>query len=236
MNRRRVIHTTKTFRSSGFTLVEVLCALALTGLLSAALFSLYQRHQEIYSLNRRIMEDQSRLRAVMGIITRHLRSAGYDPTERAGAGIVSARPDFVYLTRDIAADAPGHHPDGGDGRLTSSGEHIAFCRYGSNTLGMHSGRSGGGRCSGSGAPAPACPGMGFHQPLADDISELSFRYFSRDADGSFFELFPEAASGEIADLSRIERIDVTLAATFSLRGREQQRTLTESVFLRNMNP
>lgn len=223
-------------RPAGFTLVEVLCALALTGLLSASLFSLYQHHQEIYSINRRIMEDQSRLRAVMGIIARHLRSAGYDPTEQAAAGIVSARADFVYLTRDIAADAPGHHPDGGDGRLTSSGEHIAFCRYGNNTLGMHSGRSGGGRCSGSGAPAPDCPGMGFHQPLADDISELSFRYFSCDTEGDFVERAPDAATGEVADPGSICRIDVTLASTFTFRGRERQRTLTESVFLRNMNP
>ncbi|WP_429884692.1 prepilin-type N-terminal cleavage/methylation domain-containing protein [Geoalkalibacter halelectricus] len=223
-------------QTQGYSLVEVLLALALTGLAAVAILTLYRSHQDAYTLNSRLMEEQSRLRAAMAVIAHHVRSAGYDPTERAGAGIVSARADYLYITRDLAGEGSGSSATRPDGRLTAAGEHIAFCLYGANTLGMHSGRSGGGSCSGSGGAALDRPGMGFHQPLADHLTELRLRYFVRDADGELVERLPDPVSGEVAAPHEIRRIDIILSSVFHHRGREYRRTLNESLYLRNMEP
>ncbi|KIH75447.1 type IV pilus assembly protein PilW [Geoalkalibacter ferrihydriticus] len=224
------------FRPRGFTLIEVMLALALTGLAASAIFALYRSHQDAYSANVRLMEDQSRLRAAMAVLTSHLRSAGFDPTERAGAGIVSARTDYLYITRDLGGVGSGPHAGTPDGQLTAPGEHIAFCLYGGDTLGMHSGRSGGGSCSGSGQRAVDRPGMGYHQPLADNLAGISFRYFVSDEDGNLEERAPDPISGEVASPGEIRRIDVSLTTVFILRGQERRRLLSETVYLRNMGP
>lgn len=218
---------------AGFTLVEVLLALALTGLASASIFGLYRAHLDAHEINRRLMEDQSRLRAALSLITSHLRSAGYDPTGQAGAGIRSARGAYVYLTRDLGGAGGGTSPDG---QLSGPGEHIAFCGYGDGTLGMHSGSRDGGSCSGSGRGAAGHPGGGFHQPLADQVAALAFRYFALDEAGNPVELFPDPASGEVANPQDIRQIEVFLATAWSYKGQTRRRELRETVLLRNLSP
>ncbi|WP_305041381.1 prepilin-type N-terminal cleavage/methylation domain-containing protein [Geoalkalibacter sp.] len=225
-------HATR--RGAGFTLVEVLLALALTGLASTALFGLYRTHLDAHEINRRLLEDQSRLRAALGVITGQLRGAGYDPTGQADAGIRSAREGYVYLTRDLNGEGgAGSAPDG---RLSAPGEHLAFCRYGTGTLGMHSGSRDGGSCSGSGAGAAGHPGGGFHQPLAEQVETLRFRYFALDETGASVELLPDPLSGEVANPRDIRQIEVSLTTAWSYKGQTRRRTLRETVLLRNPPP
>lgn len=221
-------------RRTGFSLVEVLLALALTGLASTLIFGLYRAHLDAYEINRRLMEAQSRLRAALSLITSHLRSAGHDPTGQAGAGIRSARGAYLYLTRDLGGEGAGNSVP--DGRLSAPGEHIAFCRYGAGTLGMHSGRQDGGSCSGSGAGAAGHPGGGFHQPLADQVESLAFRYFTLDEAGEPRELYPDPLGGEVANPQDIRQIEVRLATAWSYKGQTRRLELRETILLRNLSP
>ncbi len=217
----------------GFTLVETLCALLITSIAVLAIIALYQSHQDTHAVNTKRMALQAELRKAMAVIASHIRSAGFDPSDYAGAGIVIAAADYIYFTRDL-----NRNRELNGGADEDPAEHIAFCRYlsrGRNAIGMHSGGINGGSCGGSGSNAADSPGSltgnNYHQPLAEEIDELSFRYFNLDSGGNWQEI--AADPGRVTDPKAIHRIDVSLAGAFTYKGRQIRRQLTESVLLRS---
>jgi type IV pilus assembly protein PilW len=70
---------------NGFTLIELMIAIAIFGIASAALYTSYQHQQDSYLIQEQITDLQQNLRAGMFFLTQGIRIAGYDPTERAGA-------------------------------------------------------------------------------------------------------------------------------------------------------
>ncbi len=67
----------------GFTLVELMVALAISGIVSAAMYSVYIGQQQMNQAQDQIVEIQQNLRAGLDMIFRELRMAGYDPYESA---------------------------------------------------------------------------------------------------------------------------------------------------------
>ncbi|MCX5902984.1 MAG: prepilin-type N-terminal cleavage/methylation domain-containing protein, partial [Proteobacteria bacterium] len=71
--------------SRGFTLLELMIAVAIFGIASAAIYSTYQHQQDSYLIQEQVADMQQNLRAGMYFLTRGIKMAGYDPTGKAGA-------------------------------------------------------------------------------------------------------------------------------------------------------
>ncbi|WP_158414097.1 PilW family protein [Geoalkalibacter subterraneus] len=213
-------------RRTGFSLLEVLMAMTLTSVAAISMLTLYQSHLRAYQHGKAQIETQDKLRVALARISHELRSAGYDPSATSGAGVVVAQRDFLYLTRDLVPSTPS--------ALDGADEHLAFCLYRDDTLGIHRGRQGGGSCSGTGRDATDCPGRGYHQPLAEKITRLEFRYFGRNEAGEEEVLPFDGANESLSEPGAIRRIEVVLGAEFSFRGQSRTVERRESVYVRNM--
>jgi len=74
--------------SSGFTLVELMIALALTGIIATAMYTFFLGQQRSATVQQDLVGIQQDLRAVMQALTRDIRMAGYDPTGSGTFGFV----------------------------------------------------------------------------------------------------------------------------------------------------
>lgn len=84
----------------GFSLVEVLITLAISGVLMIAIYSAFKTQQDSYLAQDQVVEAQQNIRAGLLVTTHEIRMAGYDPTGTAGAGITAAsvaRLSFTYV-------------------------------------------------------------------------------------------------------------------------------------------
>ena len=120
--------------AGGFTLVEVLVALAIASVVAWAILNLQVSHTKTAAVQAEVVAMQQGLRGSMNLLTRELKKAGYNPLGTAGAGIVTANATFIYYTSD-------HDNNGnGNGTLTGATEHAAFC-FANNTLRFTEGNS-----------------------------------------------------------------------------------------------
>lgn len=62
---------------NGFTLIEILIAMAISGIVTAATYSTFKSHQGSYIAQDQVTEMQQNLRAAMSMISRDMRMAGY---------------------------------------------------------------------------------------------------------------------------------------------------------------
>jgi len=72
---------------NGFTLIELMIAIAIFGIASAALYTSYQHQQNSYLIQEQVTDMQQNLRAGMFFLTQGIKMAGYDPTGHAGAAL-----------------------------------------------------------------------------------------------------------------------------------------------------
>ena len=86
---------------SGFSLVELLVAMAITAVVMAAVFKIYTTQQDSYVLQEQVAEMQQNGRTAKYVMTREIRMAGYDPIGTAKAGFESAAVDSVSFSMDI---------------------------------------------------------------------------------------------------------------------------------------
>jgi type IV pilus assembly protein PilW len=103
--------------SCGFSLVELLVAMAIALVVMAGVFQVYVTQQDTYLLQEQVAEMQQNARTARYIMTREIRMAGYDPTGLADAGFVSAYSDSIRFTMDIIAE---------DGTITVPGDDITY--------------------------------------------------------------------------------------------------------------
>lgn len=85
----------------GFTLAELLVAMALSGLVMTSIYSVYNSQQKSYVLTEQVAAMQQNLRAAMYSMAKNIRMAGCDPTSTSGAGIITAASDSIQFTMDI---------------------------------------------------------------------------------------------------------------------------------------
>jgi len=166
----------------GFSTVELLVAMAITGVVMAAIYSAYYSQQKSYNTQDLIVAMQQNLRAAMFHMESEIRMAGYDPTGGAGAGIVSAGANSINITMDITDD-PGTAPDG-DGDILDTNEDVTFSLYtagGIQKLGRNS------------------------QPVAENIDYLDFVYL--DENGTETASLSDIKSVQITLVARTSRGD-----------------------------
>lgn len=93
----------------GFTLVELLVAMAITAVVMGAVYSLYKTQQDSYIAQDQVVEMQQNVRASLYQMARDLRMAGFNPQRAPNVG------GFVTQL-----------PDDGGGTTTTNSTNIAF--------------------------------------------------------------------------------------------------------------
>ena len=138
----------------GFTLIEILVAIAIAGIVMAGIYSAYYSQQKSYVVQEQVAIAQQNLRAAMYFMEREVRMVGCDPMGSANAAIITAGADTFQFSEDIG-DGAGGNPNG----TIDAGENITYALNGTNLT----------RTAGGGA-----------QTIAENIQTLNFRYFDAD--------------------------------------------------------
>jgi type IV pilus assembly protein PilW len=100
----------------GFSLIELMVAIAISSIVLAAIYSAYRSQLGTYVTQQTIVDMQQSARSAMYLMQREIRLAGYDPTGNADAGIVVANNNSITFTMDLTED----------GDLNDAGEQIVY--------------------------------------------------------------------------------------------------------------
>jgi type IV pilus assembly protein PilW len=161
----------------GFTLVELLVTLLISGIVITSIYSAFQSQQNSYLAQDQVTEMQQNIRAGSEVMTREIRMAGYNPTGTANAGIVAATRSRLNFTQDITDNAG---TDQGDGDCNDSNENITFGFSNANDANVDGIADNAVPLAGA-APLGRNTGGGF-QSIANNIAAIEFYYTL--ADGS----------------------------------------------------
>ena len=112
----------KRLNKQGFTLVELLVAMAISGVVMAGIYTVFYSQQKSYIAQEQIVAMQQNLRAAMFYMEREIRMAGCDPAQNAnpptpgiqdiGWDAGKNRYTSMSFTLDITNTAGTGNPDG----------------------------------------------------------------------------------------------------------------------------
>jgi type IV pilus assembly protein PilW len=199
--------STSSSGTAGFTLVELMTAMAIGAVVMSSVFSTYFAQQKSHRVQQQVVELQQNLRAAMYFIERDVRMAGCDPTGGTGAGIVTAGPTLLRFTSD----------SDGSGTIETN-ENVTYSLYDSGADGdMDVGRA---------------VGEGNRQPLALNIDALDFRYL--DEDGVILD---DDGNGNVTtNLSRIRSVLITVVSRADREDPEYTDTTAYYNLIDSVNP
>ncbi len=193
--------------NAGFTLIEVLIALAISGILLGGVYAQFTSQQASYLAQDQVVEMQQNLRAGISYMTQELRMAGYDPYSSGTAGIETTNPTsvvFTYVADDDKLD--NDNADGDNDTSTGADETgelqtITFDLYdaygdGDNDIGRQAGDS-----------------ASTKRVIAENIEALEFRYL--DADGAV-----------VTDPNDIKTVQISILARVGKRDRNFSNNMT----------
>ena len=153
-------------RSRGFTLVEVMIAMAAGLVVLSGLYQVFTFHNRTLKVQELTAEMVQNARAAMDLMVREIRMAGANPHHAYGesdlSGIEDASADTFRFTRDISSPASSGDGDTPDGDHDDPNEDITFSLHesdGVKTLRRTTRES--------------------PQPLISPLESLVFRYFDR---------------------------------------------------------
>jgi len=173
----------------GYTLLEVLMATAITGVVMGSIYTSFYSQDKSYVTQAEVSKMQQNLRGGMSLMMKEIRMAGCDPTGQANAGIVRATPDLISFTLDTRGENANDPPDGD---TSDPNERITYTLYDSNRDGVNDtlGRRTGG---------------GSNRPAAENMDAINFVYL--DKDGIPTNVLSEIRSVEVTLLARTARGD-----------------------------
>ncbi|HEV2055615.1 MAG TPA: prepilin-type N-terminal cleavage/methylation domain-containing protein [Methylomirabilota bacterium] len=135
---------------TGHSLVEVLVATAIMGLVMSATLSVLQSGLAAWGWGAGRVEAQQAIRAALERMAHELREAGYDPTDAGIEAVLVAEPARIVFQRDL----------NGNGLIDPTRERVTYLlRSGETTLR---------RDAGGGA-----------QPLAENVRRFSLSYLDK---------------------------------------------------------
>jgi type IV pilus assembly protein PilW len=174
------------FSRKGFTLVELIVTLAVSGILMTGVYAAFQTQQNSYLAQEQVAEVQQNIRAGLDMMIRDIRMAGYDPEGSLNAGITLASASRLGFSRDT---------DGTGATLDS----ITFGFSNANDT------DGDGMADTGSAPLGRDINGGGYQPLAEDIHAIEFQYL--DSDGNVTATLADIRSVQISILARTRQPD-----------------------------
>lgn len=140
----------------GFTLVELLIAIAISGMVLAAVCSVFVMQNKAYSVQEQVVEMQQNARAAMDMMTREIAMAGYRPPgATTTVGITAAAASSLSFKQDL----------NNDGDTSDANEDVTYSLYTEDSVQKIGRNTGGG-----------------NQPVAENIQSLTLTYF--DANGN----------------------------------------------------
>jgi type IV pilus assembly protein PilW len=145
--------------NNGFTLLELLIVMAITGIVMAAVYSASKTQQDSYIAQEEVATMQQNVRSAMYYMEREIRMAGYDPSSNTNAGFLTAGPNSVNFTLDL----------NDNGSLGDPNENITFGFSSANDANFD------GIADAGGATLGRNTGGGF-QPIADNVHAVGFAY------------------------------------------------------------
>jgi len=143
--------------SKGFTLIELMVALAATSILAACIYATYITQLKSHTTQKQVVEMQQNLRAAMQLIEREVRMAGYDPRRTANAGVTTMLGNTLTFDMDLTED----------GDVTDANEQVSYALATDAAGNQFLGRN-------------ASDGNGL-QPLAVNIDAFNFVYLDNTA-------------------------------------------------------
>lgn len=191
---------------AGFTLVEMIVALALSLVTVSAVYSLYVSELRAQNVREDRLEMQQQARVVMDVVSRELLMAGYDPRR-------------VNYDLDLTNDFQGitYHPDrlilkadlNGNGLIADANESIMFL-YDSKTHTLRRNTGGG------------------NQPFGENIESFLVEYFDQEGNPTTDSLAIRQIG--ITVIARTEKPD----PQFSKNGGYRTVTLASRLTPRNL--
>ena len=145
----------------GFTLVELIVAMAISLVVMAAIYSVYASQQQSYVVQDQIAATQQNLRGALYMMIKDLRMAGFDPKASGLFGVTDAGEQTITFTSDKDKD----------GDSTDTGETITYFLDSSNNLIRNAGST--------------------DQVVAEDIEAIAFAYSYDVADDGIADISTE---------------------------------------------
>lgn len=193
-------HTAAMHDEAGFTLVELMIVVFVSGLVMAAVVMVYIAQSRSYSEHDDIASIQQDLRGALSILTMEIRQAGCDPTESNVPGILAATGAGFQFTMDVRRSSNAVNPNAADGDVDDTDENIAY-GFAADTDNDGIVDNGGANWNGTGSLGRETGGGGL-QPLADNIEALEFNYILDDGSST---LAP-------SNLNKIRAVQVSILA------------------------
>ena len=169
--------------TAGFTLVELMVATAVSGIVMAAVMTSFLSQQNVYLTQGHVVEMQENARVAMNMLEMDIRSAGYDPNH-LGAGVTTAG-----IAANGVAPTLTFTRDDGTGALETI-SYSLFDAYATTVPPRNDGLvNDWGRNNGGGL-----------QPVAQYITNLEFRYL--DGDGNPTSVLSNIRSIQVSILAQ----------------------------------
>lgn len=191
---------------AGFSLIELLVAMTILGVVLAGVSALFTRTGRYHTGQEMLVEVAQNIRSAKNLMVDEIRSAGCNPegTVRIGFELDKFNDRFntdansIHFTRDIDNEDLDelYEPDG----VVGTNENIRYYR-----------RDGAGNVLNPGDPTVGTlvrltgSGAGIPQPVVNNIVDLEFKYF----DEANVEIAP-ATMTKNSVLSKIRTVEVTL--------------------------
>jgi prepilin-type N-terminal cleavage/methylation domain-containing protein len=189
----------------GFTVVELMIALALLAVVLAGIYTTFGSQERAYILQDQMAEMNQNARVALEFMSKDIRNAAFDPTAAiatgAGAGIETATATSIVFTQDVTED----------GDLDDEAEYVGY-RFDAANDEID-------RCTGGGA-------CGAWESFTDQVQNLQFNYVLADETST-------QAPGVLDEIREVEIQVVARRKAHSTHG-FQNITLTSKVKVRNM--
>jgi type IV pilus assembly protein PilW len=91
-------------KSGGFTLVELLAGILISGIVLTGIYSVFISQERAFSAQERVAEMNQNIRAAMDLMTREIRLAGYKTSTATVTGVATAQPSTIQVLADLNQD------------------------------------------------------------------------------------------------------------------------------------
>lgn len=203
----------KNIGKEGFTLLELLIAITIGGMVLAGIVVSYHSQVRAHVTQETVVDMQQNLRGAMYHISREIRMVGFDLTGNANAGIQTAQNNTITITMDIHdnldndgdSDIDEFDEEGNsDGDTADTNENITYDLSGGNLRRNN-------------------------QPAALNIDALNFVYL--DEDGNVLD--DDGAGNVTTSINDIRSIQITIVARAGSEAPVLARSYTNSKTYRN---